>query len=141
MHDDVVMELGVLTVFLLLKLPKHAELLEGYVKESAINSCRVVSDIFDSRCLHSNLVDLLEQDPQELRDQTPTGCLGGCRLRGGSTFTQDVTVKAIDLCVTKIALKCIMHSPCSSVRIVSASREPIDWEMAPLMRSKALLTA
>ena len=69
------LELGVLAVLVLLKLPEHTELFQGGVEEEAIDPGRIVTNILEARCLHPHLVDLLEQHPEELCDQTPTGRL------------------------------------------------------------------
>jgi hypothetical protein len=71
-------ELGVLAVLVLVKLPEHTELFQGGVEEGAIDPCHVIANILKACRLHPHLVDLLEQHPEELRDQTPARRLGGC---------------------------------------------------------------
>ena len=75
---DVMVKLRVLAVLVLVKLPEHTELFQGGVEGGAIDSGRVVANIIlEAHRLHPHLVDILEQHPEELRDQTPTGHLGG----------------------------------------------------------------
>ena len=68
MHHHIVMELGVLAIFVVLELTEHTELLQGGVEEGSVDPGCIVTYILEARRLHPYLVDLLEQNLEELCD-------------------------------------------------------------------------
>jgi hypothetical protein len=98
MHHHKMMELGVLSVLMLLEFTEHTKLLQGGIEIRPIYTCWVIPDVFEPSRFHPHLVDLLEENMKELGDKAPTLRLNGRRLRGGPAFSQDVTVETISLC-------------------------------------------
>ena len=80
MHHRKVVKLGMLPVFALVELMENPELLQSGVEVRPVHSCWVITDILEPRRVRAHLVNFLENNPQELGDQSPAQVLtaAGC---------------------------------------------------------------